>query len=166
MLAANSGVVIELAFCHGAVVTVVYQVENGRPGAVRSNDLVVHFADAVSEEMRLRTDWIATDVAVFLFEEVADHTLQSNEFGPGVTLSVNGGARVLAHKLYLLRGNLPSNATDAADAEMLLAKVGFSTAGQIQYVYERAYPGVSLSEQAQGLIRRGSHARSLAEGTL
>ena len=162
-LATASGTVIELALCHGAVVVVAYRADRGPRGEVQPNDIAIHLANAVSEEMRLRTDWLETDMAIFMTEASADHTLREDEFAPGVVVSVNGAARVLAQKLYLLREALPPNATDARDTEFLLTKISVSTPGQIKYIYARAFPDVPMNDHAAELIQRAFHARLAAK---
>jgi hypothetical protein len=162
-LAAQTKTVIELALCHGAVVIVAYHASEGSRGRVQPNGIAIHLADAVAEEMRLRSDWLETDIAIYMTEAVADHELRENEFAPGVMLSVNGGARVLAHKLHLLGESLPQSATDARDAEFLLTKISVSSPGQIKYIYARAYSGVLMSPAAEELIQRAFHARTLAK---
>lgn len=162
-LAAQTKTVIELALCHGAVVIVAYRASDGGRGAVQPNDIAIRFADTVSEEMRLRSDWLETDIAIYMTEAVAAHELRENEFAPGVILSVNGGARVLAYKLHLLGESLPQGATDARDAEFLLAKISVSSPGQIKYIYARAYLETPMSPSAEELIQRSFHARTVAK---
>jgi len=162
-IAAQTKTIVELALCHGAVVVVAYHEQDGRRGRVQPNDVAVHLADAVSEEMRLRADWLETDIAIFMTEASVGHTLREDEFAPGVVLSVNGAARVLARKLYLLREPPPPNATDARDAEFLLTKISVSSPGQIKYIYGRPFPDAPMSEEAEALIQRAFHARSLAK---
>jgi hypothetical protein len=162
-LAAQTKTVIELALCHGAVVIVAYHASDGSRGTVQPNDIAIHLAGAVAEEMRLRSDWLETDIAIYITEAVADHELRENEFAPGVALSVNGGARVLAHKLHLVGEFLPPNATDRRDAEFLLTKISVSSPGQIKHIYARAYPEVPMSPAAEELIQRAFHARTVAK---
>lgn len=162
-LAAQTKTVIELALCHGAVVVVAYHASEGSRGAVQPNAIAIHLADAVAEEMRLRSNWLETDIAIYMTEAVAHHDLRENEFAPAVTLSVNGGARVLAHKLHLLGEFLPPNATDQRDAEFLLTKISVSSPGQIKYIYARAYPELPMAPAAEELIERAFHARTVAK---
>ncbi len=162
-LAQEAKIVIELALSHGAVVVVAYHAAAGGRGAVLPNDIALHLAESVSDEMRLRRDWLETDIAIYMAEASADHELHENEFAPGIVLTVNGGARALAHKLYLLREPLPPDATDIRDAEFLLTKISVSTPGQIGYIYARAYPETPMSDAAKDLIQRAFHARSLAK---
>jgi hypothetical protein len=162
-LASETKIVIELALCHGAVVVGAYHAADGRRGKVRPNDIAVHLAEAVREEMRMRIDWLETDIAIHLTAAVADHELREDEFAPGIVLSVNGGARVLAHKLFLLREVLPPSATDARDAEFLLTKISVATPGQIKYIYARAYPDIPMSPAAEELVQRAFHARVLTK---
>jgi hypothetical protein len=113
--------------------------------------------------MRMRIDWLETDIAIHLTAAVADHELREDEFAPGIVLSVNGGASVLAHKLFLLREVLPPSATDARDAEFLLTKISVATPGQIKYIYARAYPDIPMSPAAEELVQRAFHARVLTK---
>ena len=161
--ASDTGTVVELARSDGAIVVVAYRADRGQRGKVRPNDIAVNLADAVRKEMRLRADWLEADLAIFITEAAAKHPLREDEFAPGVAISVNGAARVLAKKLYLLREPLPPNATDARDAEFLLTKISVSTPGQIKYIYARAFPDIPISDRAQELIQRAFHTRSVAK---
>jgi hypothetical protein len=160
-IAAQSKTVIELALCHGAVVILAYHASEGSRGSVQPNAIAIHLADAVAEEMRLRSDWLETDIAIYMTEAVANHELREREFAPGVVLSVNGGARVLAHKLHLLGEPLPPSATDARDAEFLLTKISVLSPGQIKYIYARVYSGIPMNPAAEELIPRAFHARAV-----
>lgn len=162
-LATERNTVLELALCHGAVVTVAYQSEAGLPGEVRSNDIAVELAEAVHQEQHLRIDWLETDIAIFIAEAASKHRLVSGEFAPGVVISANSSARVLAMKLHLLRLPLRSGATDLRDAEFLLEKINIPSPGQIKYIYARAFPTSPLSDRAENLIQRAFHARSAAK---
>src|SRR4051812_4958780 len=130
-LAAENKIAIELACCHGVIFRLAYRAPDGKPGEVLTNDIATHLADAVREEMRLRHDWLETDIAALMADTATHHVRPENEFAPGLLLSRNGGARVLAHKLFLLRDPLPATATDRHDAEVLLRKISASTPGQI-----------------------------------
>ena len=162
-LATASGTVLELALCHGAIVVAAFRAVEGRRGEVRPNDIVTRLADIVSDEMRLRKDWLESDIAAFMTEASADHTLRPEEFAPGVVISINGGARMLAQKLNLLREDSPPDATDERDAEFLLRKISVSAPGQIRYIYERAFPDAPMSDRAQELIQRAFRARPLVK---
>jgi len=158
-LAGQKGVMIELALCHGAVIAVASALNCTRGPAVRPNDIVVRLAETVYLEHRLRHDWLETDVAILLAAGVAGQNLQPAEFAPGVLLSVNETARILALKLSLLSGPLPPDATDARDAEFLLEKISVTSLDQIQRIYARVLPGDPLSDTAHRLITRVLNAR-------
>jgi len=162
-LAGEAKTVIELALCHGTVVVVAYRAERNSRGDVEPNAIALHLAAAVREAMRLRCDWLEVDMASFLGEASADHTLQEHAYAPGVVLSVNSTARVLAQKLHLLRNALPPDATDERDAEFLLTRISVSAPGQIKHIYARVFPGIPLSEHAHQLIERAFHERLVAK---
>ena len=111
-------------------------------------------------DQRLRHDWLETDVAIFLSEAAAaSHTLSPLEFAPGVLLSVNSSAKVLAMKLHLLVAPLPPDATDARDAEYLLERISVSSPDQIQHIYARIFPADRFSGPARQLVDRVLRAR-------
>lgn len=154
---------LELALCHGAIVVLAYKLHSGKRGEVRPNDIAVSLAETVNDELRLRKNWLETDIAIFIADAAVNHEFWADQFFPGVALSIGGAARVLAHKLHLLSVDLPAESTDTRDAELLLSKIGVSSPGQVKYIYERAFPGSHLGERAQELVQRAFHGRSLAK---
>ncbi len=157
-LAVKAGFTLELALCHGAVCTVAYRWVDGVRREVLPNDSCGELAAIVAETQRLRPDWVETEVAWFLANANARHTLQPDEFAPGLTLTINTGARVLAHKLHLLAAPMPSRATDARDAEFLLRKIHLASREQVDCIHDRYYPGSALSSAARQLIARTIHS--------
>jgi hypothetical protein len=156
-LAVRAGCTFEFALCHGAVCTLAFGLNGEEPGEVLPNDLGLELAAAVAVTQRLRPDWVLTDVAQFIAAANSDHSLQPDEFAPGLTLSINTGARVLAHKLHLLGLPLPAAATDLADAAFLLRKIHLASPAQVERIYVRSYPGRELSLTADQLIAESIH---------
>lgn len=159
-LAGQANVMIELALCHGAVIAVAYTIEPHYSHTVRANDIAIHLAESVYLDQRIRHDWLETDVAIFLSEAATSPTLRPEEFAPGVLLSVNASAKVLAMKLHLLGAPLSPDATDARDAEYLLEKIRGSSPDQIKHISARIYPGDRFSDPARQLIERVFRAKS------
>jgi hypothetical protein len=159
-LASQANVMVELALCHGTVIAVAYSMEQLPLLVVRPNDIAIRLAEAVYMDQRLRHDWLETDVSIFMSEGTASHTLNAEDFAPGVRLSVNSSANVLARKLHLLRAPLPPDSTDAQDVEFLLGKIKVSSPEQIQHIYARAFPADSLSDTAHQIIDRVFRARA------
>ena len=162
-LANQAGTVIEIALCHGAAVALAYRIEGDGRHEVRANDVAHHLARLVSEELRLRTNWLLTDAAIFIAESAGAKTWQPHAFAPGVLLSTGAAVDVLARKLHVLQAPLPPAATDAEDAEFLLEKVRIWSPGQVKFVYRRAFPEGRLSVTAQELIDRVCRARITTE---
>ena len=158
-LAGQANVMIELALCHGAIIAVAYTIERYQCHVARPSDIAVHLAESVYLDQRLRHDWLETDVAIFLSEAATSPTLRPEEFAPGVLLSVNASAKVLAMKLHLLGAPLPPDATDARDAEYLLEKISVSSSDQIKHIYARIYPADRFSDTARQLVDRVFRAR-------
>lgn len=161
VLAGEANTVLELAFCHGTLIAVAYASARGRLGKVRPNDIAARLAASVRDELRLRADWLETDVAIFVAGSVLAHSLCLDEFAPGVILSVNTAAKILALKLHLLSTPLPAEATDLRDVEFLLEKIKVSSLDQIQRIYVRAFPGDPLSETAIQVINRGFRVKAV-----
>lgn len=151
-LAVKAGCTFELALCHGAVCTVAYRWVGGERGEVLPNDCCGELAAIVAEAQRLRPDWVETEVAHFIATANARHSLRPDEFAPGLTLTINTGAQVLAHKLHLLGAPLPPRATDARDAGFLLHKIHLASREQVDCIHDRYYPGSALSSAARQLI--------------
>jgi hypothetical protein len=156
-LAVRAGCTFELALCHGTVCTLAFALNGAEPGEVLPNDLGLELAAAVAEAQRVRPDWVLTDMAQFIAAASAEHTLQPDEFAPGLTLSINTGARVLAHKLHLLDHPLPAAATDLTDAAFLLRKIHLASPEQVERIYARYYPDQELSQPAGQLIAESIH---------
>lgn len=159
-LADRAHVVVELALCHGSVIAVAYELDQSLGRVARPNDIAIHLIEAVSSELRLTLDWLEDDVARFLADGLATHGLQPGEFGPGVLLSMNTSANVLATKLGLLDTALPADATDERDAEYLLGKISVDSPEQIDRIYARLFPGRWLGPAARELVARVFHARA------
>lgn len=162
-LASQANVMVELALCHGTVIAVTYSMEQFPLFVVRPNDIVIRLAETVYLDQRLRHDWLETDVATYMAERAAAHTLLPDDFAPGVRMSVNSSANVLARKLYLLRAPLSVDATDARDAEFLIGKIKVISPDQIQRIYARAFPDEPLSDAAHQIIDRVFRARAATQ---
>lgn len=156
-LAVRAGCTFEFALCHGTVCTLAFALNGEEAGEVLPNDLGLELAAAVAETQRLRPGWVNMDVAQFIAAASADHTLQPDEFAPGLTLSINTGARVLAHKLHLLDLPLPAAATDLQDAAFLLRKIHLASPEQVERIYARYYPDRELNRTAGQLIAESIH---------
>lgn len=158
-LASDENVRLELALCHGAVIAVASTTGPDQGCVVRPNDIVIRLAETVYLDQRLRHDWLETEVAIFIADAAAAHTLRPEEFTPGVVLSVNETARILALKLHLLGAPLTPDCTDARDAAFLLGKINVSSPEQIVRIYSRVFPGQRFSDTAHHLVDRAFRAR-------
>jgi len=159
-LATRVGCTFELALCHGSVCTVAYHQVGESGNEVLPNDRGVELAGLVAETQRLRPDWVDTEVGPFIAAANAGHSLQADEFAPGLTLTINTGARVLAHKLHLLAAPLPAASTDARDAAFLLRKIHLASPEQVERIYARYYPDRELNAAARQLVAVALQAQS------
>lgn len=154
-LAAAEHLVLELALCHGAVITVAYgQSESAsarakivEPGS-RSDALVAK----VAAEHRLPADWLKEDVKFYLATFAAHRRSDIDHFGPNLILCVSDSAHVLAMKLHACDVSRPPAATDLADVEFLVQKLHLVSWAAVMEVYERFFPGCSLNGDLRCLV--------------
>lgn len=158
--AVKTGVMIELSLCHGALIAVTHLATRDGSSSVCPNVLAHELARMVGEEQRLHLNWLETDLAAYLAEEVRQHRLKGTEFQPSLTISVNSAARTLAEKLRLLGAELPEGSTDLQDAEFLLEHIAVTSPQQIQHIYAKRYPDEPLSDLAEETISRAFRGRA------
>lgn len=149
-LAQAKGLTLEVALYGGAVFTVVY----GSRESTKDVDAIVHpderarqLALQVSREQNLPEDWLSDDVRQFLAAHEAKRRLTSQEFGPGLTVSVPTADYLLAMKVHACRPALPGYAGDLEDILFLVRKKGLKTCGEVKDVYERFFPRDELDDR-------------------
>lgn len=145
-LAAREGLKIELLVFPAK--TVMVTSRSGTTREVVSNHPGVHLAALVGSRLRLPGNWLNAAAAPF-FSERMDHYLKNpDEFGPGVTISFEGSARVLALKLHLFESSLHRDSTDKCDVAFLVDALAIGSELEVQNAYQRIFPGHTLSREA------------------
>jgi hypothetical protein len=154
-LAAGEQLVLEVALCHGAVVTVAYSYTDSKitparlvEPAGRSDPIFAR----VTAEQRLPQDWLQEDVKYYLALFAAQRRTDYDRFGPNLILSVSEPAHMLAMKLHACDCSRPPAAKDISDVEFLLQKMGVDSWSVVTALYERFLPGCSLSEDVRSLV--------------
>ena len=149
-LAQAKELTLEVALYGGAVFTVVY----GSRESTRDVDAIVHpsepaqqLARQVAREQDLPEDWLSDEVRQFLATNEAKRRLASEEFGPGLTVSVPTAAYLLAMKVHACRPALPGYAGDQEDILFLLRKMELKTLDQIEEVYHKFFPRDELDDR-------------------
>ena len=151
-LAQAKGLTLEVALYGGAVFTVVY----GSRDSTKDVDAIVHpsaparqFVLQVAREQDLPEDWLNDDVRQFLAAMEEKRRLASEEFGPGLVVSVPTAAYLLAMKINACRAPLPGYAGDQEDILFLVRKMELKTIGQVEEVYRRFFPRGEIPEQSR-----------------
>ena len=149
-LAQAKGLTLEVALYGGAVFTVVYGSRESTKDVdaiVRPSEPAHKLALQVAREQNLPEDWLRDDVRQFLATNEARRRLASEEFGPGLTVSVPTADYLLAMKVHACRPALPGFAGDQEDILFLVRKMEFKTLDQVGDVYHKFFPRDELDER-------------------
>jgi len=142
-LAQARGLTLEVALYGGAVFTLVY----GSRASTKDVDAIVRpdkeahkLALQVAREQDLPEDWLSDQVRQFLAAKEEKRRLASEDFGPGLAVSVPTAAYLLALKVHACRAPLPGYAGDQEDILFLVRKMELKTLRQIEEIYHRFFP--------------------------
>mgnify|MGYP001547927807 CR=1 FL=1 len=154
-LAAAEHLVLELALCHGAVITVTYgqsESPTARSQLVEPSSRADPLVAKVAAEHRLPADWLKEDVKFYLATFAAHRRSDIDHFGPNLLLCVSDSAHVLAMKLHACDESRPPATIDLADVEFLVQKLHLVSWTAVMEVYERFFPGGSLNADLRCLV--------------
>lgn len=155
-LAQDEGVVLEVSLYGGAVFTLVFQSRDATKDVdaiVRPGDVARRLAARVASELGLASDWLNDDVARFLAEREAKRRLDSDQFGPGLIVSVPTASYLLALKLQAFRSPLPGYAGDQDDIVYLLRKLDLRSVEDAETHHQRFFPHDVLSDDRRATLR-------------
>jgi hypothetical protein len=151
-LAQARGLTLEVALYGGAVFTVVY----GSRESTRDVDAIVRpskeahqLALQVAREQNLPEDWLSDDVRQFLAANEAKRRLASEQFGPGLMVSVPTADYLLAMKVRACRPALPGYAGDQEDILFLVRKMELTTLEQVEGIYHKFFPRDELDDHSR-----------------
>lgn len=156
-LADAEKLVLEVALCHGQIITVVYSLAREQQAAgksVESSARAAALVRQVAKEQRLPADWLDEDVKFHLALAAARGQANLQEFGPSMVLSLAEPAHLLAMKLHLCQGDDQPAIADCHDLAFLIEKAGLDTLESVQHAYARFFPGHELIDDARVLVRR------------
>ncbi len=149
-LAQGRGLTLEVALYGGAVFTVVYGSRESTKDVdaiVRPGDIAHQFALQVAREQGLPDDWLNDQVRLYLAAKEAKHRLSTEEFGPGLKVSVPTAAYLLALKVHACRPPLPGYAGDQDDILFLVRKLELTTVEAVEAIYLKFFPRDELDER-------------------
>lgn len=156
-MATEEGVVLEVALYGGAVFTLVY----GSREATRDVDAIIRPAEIgaklvakVAHEQDLPEDWLNGDVKQFLSPFDQRRPFPSQEFEPGLNISIPTANYLLALKLKAARPTMFGYEGDEPDIRSLLHKIKPADLERIDEIYERFFPGEIPPEFARKMAAR------------
>ncbi|MCX6940443.1 MAG: hypothetical protein NTX09_06855 [Verrucomicrobia bacterium] len=154
-LATAEGLVLELALYGGAVFTLVY----GSRETTKDVDAIIKPAEAgarlvkvVATEQNLSADWLNGEVQQFLSHCGERRPYPSQDFAPGLRITIPTAAYLLALKLNACRQPLPGHLGDEADILFLLARIKPASVTAVEAIHDRFFPGEGLHGDAVELI--------------
>jgi len=156
-LATAEGLVLELALYGGAVFTLVY----GSRETTKDVDAIIRPADAgarlvrqVAEEQNLAANWLNDDVRQFLSHCGERRPYPSQDFAPGLQITIPTAAYLLSLKLNACRQPLPGHLGDEADIRFLLSRIKPASVAAVEAIHDRFFPGEGLHADAIELIEQ------------
>ena len=144
---------LEVALYGGAVFTLVY----GSRDATRDVDAIIKAARlvaAVAKEQDLPEDWLNGEVKQFLSPFDQRRPFPSEEFEPGLNISIPTANYLLALKLKAARPAMFGYLGDEPDIRYLLHKIKPSSIERVDEIYERFFPGEIPHEFARKMAER------------
>jgi hypothetical protein len=151
-LAQAQGLNLEVALYGGAVFTVVYGSRDSTKDVdaiVQPGEIARRFALQVAREQGLPEDWLSDQVRQFLAAREEKRRLASDDFGPGLSVSVPTAAYLLALKVRACRAPLPGYAGDQEDILFLVRKMELRSLGQVEEVYHRFFPRDEIDDRSR-----------------
>ncbi len=146
---------LEVALYGGAVLTIVY----GSRDSTRDVDAIISPAEAdvrlvaqVAKDQELTEDWLNEDVRQFVSSIGQKRAFPSDEFEPGLQITIPTVAYLLSLKLNACRQPLPGYLGDKADIKFLLRKIEPASVETIEEIQDQFFPGEGLHPRALELI--------------
>lgn len=157
-LADAEKIALEVALCHGQIITVVYgsarDQQQSAAKAVESSSRAAALVRQVASEQRLPADWLEEDVKFYLALTAARGQPHLQEFGPNLVLSMAEPEHLLAMKLHLCQGQVVPATADRHDLAFLIEKAGLSSIDSVEQTYAQFFPEHKLADDARAMISR------------
>lgn len=150
-LAVGEGLNIELLVFPSQIVVVASR-SSGTTSEVVSNHVAIRLAVLVGSRVGLSGNWLNAAAAPLLTERMTHYLRRPDEFGPGVTISFEGSARVLALKLHLFESSLHRDSTDKCDVAFLMDALAIRSELEIHAAYQCVFPAQRLSDKATSFV--------------
>ena len=162
-LATAESLVLEVALYGGAVFTLVY----GSRDTTKDVDAIIKPSEAgarlvhqVAQEQGLPDNWLNDDVRQFLSHSGEGRPYPTQDFAPGLRVTIPTATYLLALKLNSCRAPLPGHSGDEADILFLLARIKPTSVTDVEAIHGRFFPGEGLRTEATELIGRYLEGRT------
>jgi len=156
-LAEAEGIVLELALYGGAVFTLVYgsrEATKDVDGVLRPAEAGARLARIVAAEQELPDDWLNGDVSQFLSPHGQLRPFPTEEFSPGLQVTIPSAAYLLALKLRAARPPIGGYRGDEPDIKFLLQKIKPADVDAVDEIFVRFFPGESPHDYAHAMVAR------------
>lgn len=156
-LADAEKVALEVALCHGQIITVVYAVSGEQQSGgktIESSARAAALVRQVASEQRLPADWLEEDVKFYLALTAARGQPHLQDFGSSLVLSMAEPEHLLAMKLHICQGQVLPATADHHDLAFLLEKAGLASLDSVESTYVRFFPEHKLAGEARALVSR------------
>jgi len=156
-IAEAEGVALEIALCHGRVITVAYSLDRdptSHSKVVEPPSRAASLLLQVTKEMRLPGDWLEEDVRFYLALMAARSQPHLHQHGPHLVLSVSEPAHLLAMKLHAFQAAPVQAGLEHHELAFLIEKMGLASMDAVERAYARFFPEHSLGEDVRKLIAR------------
>lgn len=156
-IAASEGVALEIALCHGRVITVAYRLDGNPLGSGRVVEPPTRAASLllqVTKELRLPGDWIEEDVRFYLALMSARNQPHLHQHAPHLVLSVSEPAHLLAMKLHAFQLAPVSAGAESRELAFLIEKMGLASLEAVEHAYSRFFPDHTLRDEVRPLVAR------------
>lgn len=154
-LATAEGLVLELALYGGAVFTLVYgsrEATRDVDGIIKPAEAGARLVAAVAQEQKLHPEWLNQEVRQFLSPTGQLLKFPTDDFAPGLQVTIPTAAYLLALKLNACRQPLPGYPGDEADIRFLLSRIKPASVTAVEELHDRFFPGEGLQPRAIELI--------------
>ncbi|PTY03697.1 hypothetical protein DB347_20915 [Opitutaceae bacterium EW11] len=154
-LAANERLALEIALCHGHIMTVVYTLPDDASGHAKmvvSSSRGAELVRQVASEQRLPSAWIEEDVKFFVALTAARNPSQLREYAPSLILSVSEPPHLFAMKLHALHADSSPALADRHDLAFLLQKLSLSSMEAVEHAYARFFPDQALPDDVRKIV--------------
>lgn len=156
-LAASEQLALEIALCHGHIITVVYalaQDPNSHGKTVVSSSRAAALVRQVAVEQRLPASWLEEDVKFFLALTAARNQSHLHRYGPSLILSLSEPAHLFAMKLHAFHAEPSPALADRHDLAFLMQKMGLMSIEAVEHAYTRFFPDHSLADDVRHVVAR------------